>query len=479
MMKPQSMRRRWNHWLAAFLVSSRLTSPVATAAELSEEEKVRGALLKATEYLTSISTEGGYLWRYSEDLSERYGESKATASQIWVQPPGTPSVGMAFLRVYQASGNPRHLAAADAAALALVRGQLESGGWEYRIDFAPEARPKRAYRSDRNTERRGDGRRRNVTTFDDDNTQSALRFLLALRKQKAGRIAEPIREALAYGLAKMIEAQYPNGAWPQRFEGRPHDASEHPVLPARFPASWDRVWPKPSYGAYYTLNDNTQSDCIQTMLMAWEMMDEDRFLAAARRGAEFLVLAQLPEPQPAWAQQYNFRVEPAWARAFEPPAVCSNESAGAVRLLLKVHAVTGEDRFLEPIPRFLAWLKRSNIGPDRWARYYELGTNRPIYGDRDGRIRYNLSEISEERRTGYSWQGSYGIPRLIEECKVVLAGHPAAATSKPRPPSSAAVRRLLKSQKANGVWLNGDWIEMRTMIANMETLAKYLESRRP
>src|SRR6266545_7102745 len=100
--------------------------PVA-GADAPGPKELTAALQKATDYLTSISTEGGYLWRYSADLRERRGEEKATATQIWVQPPGTPSVGMAFLDAYTATKEERHLAAAQAAALALVRGQLESG----------------------------------------------------------------------------------------------------------------------------------------------------------------------------------------------------------------------------------------------------------------------------------------------------------------------------------------------------------------
>ncbi|HPC60876.1 MAG TPA: hypothetical protein PKX23_09470, partial [Verrucomicrobiota bacterium] len=60
-------------------------------------EAARAALLKATEYLQSLATEGGYLWSYSADLKDRRGETQATATQIWVQPPGTPAVGEALL----------------------------------------------------------------------------------------------------------------------------------------------------------------------------------------------------------------------------------------------------------------------------------------------------------------------------------------------------------------------------------------------
>jgi len=50
----------------------------------------------------------------------------------------------------------------------------------------------------------------------------------------------------------------------------------------------------------------------------------------------------------------------------------------------------------------------------RWARFYEIGTNRPIFSGRDGVIRYNLDEIEQERRDGYAWLGAW--PRaLVEE----------------------------------------------------------------
>jgi PelA/Pel-15E family pectate lyase len=38
-----------------------------------------------------------------------------------------------------------------------------------------------------------------------------------------------------------------------------------------------------------------------------------------------------------------------------------------------------------------------------WARYYEVGTDRPIFGDRDLTIHDDVNEISRERRQGYGW----------------------------------------------------------------------------
>jgi len=41
--------------------------------------------------------------------------------------------------------------------------------------------------------------------------------------------------------------------------------------------------------------------------------------------------------------------------------------------------------------------------PPIWARFYEIGTDRPIFSGRDGVIRYRLAEIEHERRVGYAW----------------------------------------------------------------------------
>ena len=92
--------------------------PVVTAA-LPLDQRARSALAKAAAYLQAISTNGGYVGIYSLDLQQRYGEGlyeKARAEEIWVQPPGTPSVGNALLRAAFAP------TAAEQAAMSCRRG---------------------------------------------------------------------------------------------------------------------------------------------------------------------------------------------------------------------------------------------------------------------------------------------------------------------------------------------------------------------
>ena len=38
-----------------------------------------------------------------------------------------------------------------------------------------------------------------------------------------------------------------------------------------------------------------------------------------------------------------------------------------------------------------------------WARYYDLATGRPIFGDRDRTIHDDVHDLSAERRNGYAW----------------------------------------------------------------------------
>jgi len=482
---------------AATLLLVAFALPLSAGAADSLADDARNALARATVAMRAIATEGGYLWRYSPDLSERAGENPATATQIWVQTPGTPAMGLAFLRAYGATGDTTYLEAAKDAADALVAGQLVSGGWDYLIEFDPAKRQAWYLRSD--VGRISDAeaaQRRNVSTYDDDNTQEALRFLVALTTTAPLGDAprdRRHREARDYGLAKLLEAQRPNGGWPQRWSGQRIDPASYPVRPARFPATWPREHPKTPYYDHYTLNDDTQRDCILTLLDAARRLNRTDYREAALRGGAFLLQAQLPEPQPGWAQQYNAQMEPAWARAFEPPGISSRESTGVMRLLVDLYLETGDNRFLEPLPRAIAWLRRSEIAPGQWARLYELGTNRPIFGDRDGKIYYAVEELSAERQTGYAWKGAFGVPQAIAYHDSVVADGreatlarrattPASATAGPQGrPLAANVREAIDALDAEDRWIvtlrGSRVISTGAFISNVNLLSAYLEAR--
>jgi hypothetical protein len=128
-------------------------------------DEAKSALSKAVHFFrTEVAVNGSYVWTYSEDLKKRRGEGEATETQGWVQPPGTPSVGMAFLRAYEATGDKTYLDAAVEAAHALTATQLASGGWDYRIEFHPEQKKRWFYRRDVEAGEKDPKGRRNLST---------------------------------------------------------------------------------------------------------------------------------------------------------------------------------------------------------------------------------------------------------------------------------------------------------------------------
>jgi hypothetical protein len=416
-----------------------------------------------TFFREKVSGHGGYLWRYSEDLALREGEDKATASMAWLQPPGTPAVGEAYLQAYERTGEKFLLDAAVETARALVKGQLVSGGWDNSIEFDPEKRRAIAYRAEGTPV----GRARNVSTLDDNKTQSAIQFLMHVDRV-LGFKDQPIHEATQYALDSLVKVQYANGAWSQRFGGPPK-TEDFPVLKANYPESWPREWPSVNYAGYYTLNDNTQADVIRTMFEAAEIYGESKYFASAQRGGDFLVLAQMPDPQPAWAQQYNAQMQPAWARKFEPASITGGESQGAIRILMDVYRHTGDKKYLEPIPRALDYLEKSQLPSGRMARFYELKTNRPLYFTKQ----YELVYTADDLPTHYGFITSSNIAGLRADYEKLVATDPAklkpaakAEKFELSPSLTSAAHRAIDSLDSRGAWVEPGRLRANDQVKN-------------
>lgn len=471
--------------IAVCVVSMGLLTRSVPAGEAALKDQAAKALRRATDFFrTQVSTQGGYLWRYSEDLARREGEGKATDTMIWVQPPGTPSVGMAYLTAYEATGDSYYLNAARDAAYALVRGQLRSGGWDYRIEFDPKRRRRYAYRVDPQRKEA-----RNVSTLDDNNTQSAVRLLMRVDRVLDFK-DEKIHESVEFALSALLEVQYPNGAWPQRFIAAP-DPANFPVKKASYPDSWSWTYPGRDYKSFYTFNDNTIADTMATMLEAFEIYGEERYQASAEKAGDFILLAQMPEPQPAWAQQYNAGMHPAWARKFEPPAVTGGESHGVMKTLLVLYRATGKKKYLEPLPRAIEYLRRSRLPDGRLARFYELKTNKPLYLTRGD---YKVTYSDADMPTHYSFKTSYGVESIAQEYERLRAMDPVELrrpkkASRPRLSRGlvARTKSVIDRLDEQGRWVeNGRlrndgqddptrrMIDCRTFISNVRTLSTYL-----
>ncbi len=377
-----------------------LAAMTAPAQDLPSHEQVRQALRKAVDFFrTKVSTQGGYHFSYAEDLSYGRSESAEGPTQVEVQRQGTPLVGMAYLEAYEATGDRYYLEAARETAYALVKGQHCSGGWDYLIEFDPSKRSQYPYRADGNCPPEGPAARR-VTNLDDNVTQAAARLLM--RVDRALNFQDQkIHEAAQFALDSLIKAQYPNGAWPQRYNRFP-DPKQFPVKRASYPDSWSRTWPGADYTSHYTFNDNSIVDVIDALLEAARIYQEPKYQAAAEKGGDFVLLAQMPGPQPGWAQQYDRDMHPAWARRFEPPSVTGGESQSVMQVLLLLYAETGSKKYLEPLPRALEYYRRSALpevekpseirrracppGALCLARFYELKTNKPLYITKGTRV---------------------------------------------------------------------------------------------
>jgi PelA/Pel-15E family pectate lyase len=417
--------------LCAFVVPSS-----ALAGDLSDD--ATKALKKAaTYYREKVARHGGYVYFTSADLKDRWGEGKAGPDTIFVQPPGTPTVGMAYLRAYEATGDEFYLDAARETAEALVAGQLQSGGWTQVIHFGPADRLGK-YRTRK-------GGNWNGSSLDDNQTQAALQFLFATDKALEFK-NKSIHEAAEYGLDALLKAQFPNGAFPQVWT-KPVEAK--PVGPAKYPDyDWKTEGRVKNYWDYYTLNDGLAGTVLETLRAGHVTYEARAARAAAVKLGDFLILAQMPDPQPGWCQQYGYDMVPIWARKFEPPAVSGGESQDVMETLLDLAWLTGEKKYLEPIPKALAYFKKSLLPDGKLARFYELKTNKPLYMDGAYRLTYDDSAAPDH----YGWKQASRLDRIEKTYEAARRGiYP------PEPQRTGlaeAARKVIAELDAEGRWVS-------------------------
>lgn len=247
-------------------------------------------------------------------------------------------------------------------------------------------------------------------TFDNGATTTELRLLA-----RAFRVTKDARCEAAFlkGLKHILEAQYPTGGWPQH----------HPP-------------PVKSYHRYITFNDGTMVRILELLrdvaeaaefeFVGQEVREKSR--GAFDRGIACILKCQVVvDGVPAvWCAQHDeVTLEPRAGRKFELVSLSGAESAGVLRMLMTVGRPSGE--VLRAIESGVAWFRTVKIvglretrvegnkvmvndpgAPTLWARFYEIGSNRPIFVGRDGVKKYSIPEIEAERRNGYAWYGAWG-----------------------------------------------------------------------
>lgn len=285
----------------------------------------------------------------------------------------------------------------------LVSFQTPAGGWNKNTDFTSAPR--------RPGERSGT-EAGYVGTIDNDATIDPLRFLAKILA--AADPAHPHyvawKASFVRGIDYLLAAQFPNGGWPQVYplEGSYHDA--------------------------ITFNDGAIINVLSLLRAVAAGRDEFAFVPAAlgaraaaafARGLDCILASQITVAgrRTVWCQQVDIlTLAPVGARNYEMPSQSSGESADIVLFLMMLP---------EPSPAVVtavhsaaAWFKKTPLrdvvfkpAPDAtgrkllpspgagplWPRYSEIGSDRPLFGDRDLTIHDDVSEISAERRNGYAW----------------------------------------------------------------------------
>lgn len=435
-----------------------LSTLSAACEENSLEKQTEETLRRALTTMAGRQTHGGWGRAYTLDGSIMWGEHRPIpAYAITIQPPATPSVAGAYLRAARVLNDAGFAANAKAARDALVAMQTHEGG------FPHEGNPS--------------GPKAKMGTFDDDTTTGALNFLIDWW-QYTGKEDDLALIILTGDF--LIAAQYPDsGGWPQ-------------------------AYPPPSggYAKCITFNDNAMVNVIKSLLRLHALLGDPRYLDAATKGGDCIIRLQGGPGEEIWAQQYDPEtLEPAWARNFEPPGYSSVESIGVCNILIELYLVTGDQRYLEPLPKAFAWYDARRLPNGKWARLYEPKTQRPVYGRRD--VAERVYEF-ENACSGYGWQGDwYPYDAKRAHARILEIGREAYLDERnapaPKTPPEAMTERvraicdalspsgwwgsnpseteLAEYQKA-GVSEDMPMVHMNTFNRNVHALLDYLEATR-
>jgi PelA/Pel-15E family pectate lyase len=288
--------------------------------------------------------------------------------------------------------------------------QQKNGGWPKNYDML-------AILTDEQKKILSEGEDSLNTTFDNGSTYSQIEYLAkAYQLMKDKRY----KDACLRGIDFILNAQYNNGGFPQFFP----DTS--------------------GYRKYITFNDDAMTGAMTVLLHVvqnkpyYSFIDEnfrEKIKKSFWKGIDCILKCQINEggSLTVWCQQNdNVNLSPCGARTFELPGKVSEESANIVLLLMKIEHPGKE--IINSVSSAVKWFKESKIfgiriktfpspevvytyhktrsdkeivkdstAPAVWTRFYQLGTNRPFFANRDGKMVFSLSEVDRERRTGYSW----------------------------------------------------------------------------
>lgn len=392
-----------------------MLTPALARAQAPTSAEIAATMKRATRFMVEkLAYRGGYLWSYLPDRSRVWGELEAYKTMVWVQPPGTATMGHLYLDAYHATGDEYYYQAAAKAAQALIDGQLPSGGWGYFIDFGGPASTKRWYETiGKNAWRMEEFQHRwGNATFDDQGTGEAIRFLIRLYVEKReARFKRGLDKAINFIFASQLD----NGGWPQRWP-RVHDGGLHG---------------KPDYTGLITFNDGVIHDNIDVLLTYHQAIGDPRVLPAIEKAMDVYLKTQQPAPQAGWGLQHRADFSPAGARTYEPEALVTHTTASNVEDLMEFYRLTGNAKYLAPIPAALDWLdsvrlpEELRVGNRHFPTFVEIGTNKPLWVHRRGSNvvngEYYVDHDPAHTIGHYNPRRSVDVPKLRREYEKLRA----------------------------------------------------------
>jgi PelA/Pel-15E family pectate lyase len=395
------------------LASMLAVTNVASGQDSKLIQEARSTMLNATRFMVEkVSTNGGYVWSYLPDFSRCWGEMEAYKTMIWMQNPGTVSMGHLFLDAYCATGDEYYYHAAEKVASAVVWGQSPEGGWNYMVDFAGDKSLKTWYSSiGKNGWRLEEFQHYyGNSTFDDDVTSNTARFLLRMYLEKLDPAWKP---SLDKAVNFILESQYPLGGWPQRF-------------PLKYDFNKEG---HPDYTSFYTFNDGVIWENVNFLILCYLTLGEERLLDPIRRGMYFYMISQ--DSCGGWAQQVNMNLGPEGARTYEPKAILPRTTLGNAMLLIKFYEYTGDSKFLSRIPEAIKWLEKTRLPAQQAAggrythpTFVEPGTNKPLYVHRVGSNskfgKYYVDYSDQKLLSHYGGKSYIAVDQLQKEYLRVL-----------------------------------------------------------
>jgi PelA/Pel-15E family pectate lyase len=250
---------------------------------------------------------------------------------------------------------------------------------------------------------------RYVGTIDNGATATELRFLARVQAQLPGAAGQAYRAAFEKGVRYLLESQYPNGGFPQ-------------------------VYPlQGGYSDAVTFNDDALVHALELLATVAAREGDYAFVpqalaaqagAASGRAVRMLLAAQVVAGgvRAGWGQQHDaLTLAPAGARNYEPASLASHESGSVLMYLMRLPDPSAE--VVGAVHAGAAWLRRAAIhdvvwthkSPEGrhleskpgaapiWARYYDMATMKPIFGERDHAIHDDIMDLAPGRRNGYGW----------------------------------------------------------------------------